>query len=277
MERLRSRWTAGAGALLLVLSLSGAAGAAALISSVGPTAGSLEKSAGRGQVAEKDRDAGATETPDRGTDTQTEDVEGEDAAQAGAEDAARRPSREGTVATDGCQTPDTGAAVTDPQSSAEPGATANQGSSVSQVARDKSMVGGPHQNHGYCVSRAAHGVGAEPSPEQANAPSECGTGATSTKPGTGGQQDAARNHGAVVSAVARSDAVAQKTDATGQVVEGSTCNHGHAVSAVARGKGAQTDTTAGSERVGKGHGATKVKTHGKDKAQGQKSRRHPRR
>lgn len=270
MERSRSRLPAGAAALLLVLSVSGAAGADALISTA-PDTVPLQKSGGSGQ----DRAKESVKTGGDQTDVAAADAEQLDGAEGGADepDEGRQRDRGTSASGDECQTTEGGAAGTRADSTGNADATSIHGAAVSEVARDTSVVGGPRQNHGYCVSRVARGVEAEAGPEQEKPRPTCDT-ATAPESGGAGSANGARNHGAAVSVVARSDAVARKTDASGQVVDGSTCNHGHAVAAVARqNHGHAQRATARSERAGNGRtsasgqGATKVKAHRKTKVQ----------
>ena len=273
MERSRSRLPAGAAALLLVLSVSGAAGAAALTAAT-PETVPLQKSAGSGQ----DRPKGMAEpaTEDGGTSAETRDSQRRNGAEGGADEADQggQGAVDSAVAGDACPPAATVAAGTEGGSASDAAAASGHGAQVSVVARDGSVVGGPRQNHGYCVSRVARGVEGEAGPRREKPRPSCDT-ATAPETAGAGRQNDVRNHGAAVSVVAQSDAVARKTDISGQFVEGSNCNHGHAVAAVARQNHGHAQRTAPrSERAGnggtdaRGHGATKVKAHGK-------TREHP--
>jgi hypothetical protein len=110
----------------------------------------------------------------------------------------------------------------------------NHGATVSAVAKDQSLVGGEHGNHGGAVSEAAHqGTGPDAVEDPATEPEDPGT-----EP-----QDAAPhpdNHGAAVSAVAKDKSQ----------VGGKHQNHGGAVSEAAhQGKAPKTH---GSDKHGGG-------------------------
>ena len=91
-------------------------------------------------------------------------------------------------------------------------------SPVSVIARDKTAVGGPHDNHGGAVSTVA------------KATSDSSTPTSDTPTTTSPTGNAQSNHGTAVSTIAQ-----DKT-----AVGGPNNNHGGAVSAVARGTHGKT-------------------------------------
>jgi hypothetical protein len=161
MNRLRTRWTAWPAALLLVLSISGVAGASALISS-GPAAPALEKSAVARAIlaalgvenddnedaaqapdedAGTDEDADTDEDANQAPDSDDADVEDEDA------DDAKLPTAEelAECATD-----------TLTEEDLLPREGESHGPYVSRIAHSDAV--GPDGNHGFCVSAAARGL-----------------------------------------------------------------------------------------------------------------------
>jgi hypothetical protein len=233
MNRLRTRWTAWPIALLMVLSLSGVAGASALISfkqpatHVAQTSEEDEDGDEQGENAEEQVDEDADEDANEAPEADEQDVEDQDS-----EDAAKLPTaedlaecatetltEEDLVQRDGeshgeyvsriahsdatggpndnhgfCvsaaarglfealaeedeETPPT---TEQPETECNgwleqpPAEGTGHGEFVSQVAKDKEAVGGPHNNHGYCVSRAARGDFNNEGTEETS-DSECGT------------------------------------------------------------------------------------------------------
>jgi hypothetical protein len=232
MNRLRTRWTAWPIALLMVLSLSGVAGASALISfkqpatHVAQTSDEDEDGDDQGENAEdqgddEKADEDADEAPE--ADKDVEDQDSEDAAKLPtAEDLAKCATdtvteadllpRDGeshgeyvsriahSDATAGpndnhgfcvsaaarglfeAPTEETPPTTEQPTTECNgwleqpPAEDTGHGEFVSQVAQDKEAVGGPHNNHGYCVSRAARGdFNNEDTTEESSDSAQCGT------------------------------------------------------------------------------------------------------
>jgi hypothetical protein len=221
MNRLRTRWTAWPAALLLVLSFSGVAGAAALISN-GPAAPALENSAVAKAIlaalgVRNDDDEDAEQAPAEDVDSDEDtgeatdedaDVEDQDSA-----DAATVPTAEelAECATD-----------TVTEEDLLPREGESHGDYVARIAGDVTIVGGDPERHGFCVSAAARGLFEEATetddatqqPEQTD--EEC-NGLLKESLAAG------LSHGEYVSMVAGSDAV------------GPDGNHGYCVSRAARG------------------------------------------
>lgn len=177
--RLRSTWTAGSGALLLVVVLSGVAAGASLVSDALPTEGA-------DVAAQVDTTLTWEDTDGNGVDDDCQDAVVADAAAALAADAAVDLDHDGTV-------------------------------SVSEAARS-GRIGGTNCNHGGYVSGVAHADEAtdesadETAPDDATA-AECEAPAEAApvveepvvEPAT-----APNAHGKAVSLVAKSDAVGGK-------------------------------------------------------------------
>jgi hypothetical protein len=123
MEHLRTRWAALAVALLLLLSVAGVAGASGLVKIADESApvvqGQGDEQGDQGENADEDQNEDST------TDT-TEDQDTQD------------------------QSTDTTEDTT--------GAQGEHGAIVSDVAQNKTCVGGEHMNHGWAVSQVAQGL-----------------------------------------------------------------------------------------------------------------------
>lgn len=248
MNRLRTRWTAWPIALLMVLSLSGVAGASALISfkqpatHVAQTSDEDEDGDEQGENAENqgdDENADADEDADEAPDSDEQDVEDQDSGDS------KLPTAEDLA---GC--------ATDTVTEADllPRDDESKGQYVSRIARSD-VTGGPNDNHGFCVSAAARGLfealaeeTEETPPTTEQAEPEC-KGWLEQPPA----EDV--SHGGFVSQVAGDK----------EAVGGPHNNHGYCVSRAARGDFNNEDTTEESSdadateecEAGKGHGKAK--------------------
>ena len=242
--RLRSRWLSGAGALLLVFTLSGVAAGAALINGMAPTEPVVVEPA-----------------PVVDTTATFEDVDGNDVD-------------------DDCQTAATPQTAVVPDVDAAAKALAavdldGDGTISASEAAQSERTGGKNCNHGGYVNGVAKDQGDEVTEADEPVPAAC----VSTVPPvpaieTAPTIDTGPNaHGKAVSAMAQSDAVGGKN-----------CNHGGAVSEVAKtkvhapqgqaakgqaakGQAASSQATknlAARSQAGKSHGADRAaKSHGK--------------
>jgi hypothetical protein len=231
MNRLKTRWTAWPAALLLVLSLSGAAGASALISFKQPATHVVQTSDqdedGDQGEATDDQDADADEDADEAPDTDVEDQDTEDAQLPTAEQLAE--------------------CGVEPQAEDQ-----SHGEYVSGVAKSDAEGGdvdGDNDNHGFCVSAAARGLfNEETETEDTTQQTECS--ATEDTTDVEDQDvETASNHGASVSEVAKDPSQVDLTP-------GGQCNHGGAVSKAAHDKGdeARANKAKNGLEHGKRHG-----------------------
>jgi len=216
MNRLRTRWTAWPIALLMVLSLSGVAGASALISFKQPATHVAQTSDddqdGDNQAEDaddqgNDEDAETDEDANEAPETDEQDVEDQDSG-----DVKQLPTAAelATCATDTVTAEDL-----------LPREGESHGQYVSRIAQSD-VSGGPKDNHGFCVSAAARGLfeapTAETPPTTEQPTTEC-NGWLDQPPAEG------TGHGEFVSQVAQDK----------EAVGGPHNNHGSCVSRAARG------------------------------------------
>ena len=234
MDRLKTRWTAWLAALLLVLSVSGVAGASALISFNGPAASALENSAValalKAALGADDEDEGDANTGDEDAD------DSDDGEQPKAPDGEEGDDEEDAAKAAPTQE-ELQSCVEDLDDPAEaaPAEGESHGDYVSRIAGDKTIVGGPNDNHGFCVSAAARGLFGEAADD--------GTDAAAAAAPTDEELASCAGEGGDVSSLSR-----QEGESHGDYVSriagdvtivggpaGKKPNHGFCVSAAARG------------------------------------------